>query len=80
MRAKEIENEKLQGALTNAEKWSSSLLQEGPEELKNRVGAQTETIALSTKLVEATKALKIEQTKRELFESKAKEEEKVKDA
>ena len=81
VRAKEIENEKLQRALTNAGKWSSSLLQEGPEELKNRVGAlQTETIALSTKLVEATKALKIEQTKRELFESKAKEEEKVKDA
>ena len=81
VRAKEIENEKLQRALTNAGKWSSSLLQEGPEELKNRVGAlQTETIALSTKLVEATKALRIEQTKRELFESKAKEEEKVKDA
>ena len=81
VRAKEIENEKLQRALTNAGKWSSSLLQEGPEELKNRVGAlQTETIALSTKLVEATKALKIEQTKRELFESKAKEEEKVKNA
>ena len=81
MRAKEIENEKLQRALTNAGKWSSSLLQEGPEELKNRVGAlQTETIALSTKLDEATKALRIEQTKRELFESKAKEEEKVKDA
>ena len=81
VRTKEIENEKLQRALTNAGKWSSSLLQEGPEELKNRVGAlQTETIALSTKLVEATKALRIEQAKRELFESKAKEEEKVKDA
>jgi hypothetical protein len=58
-----------------------SLLDEGPEELKNRVGAlQTETIALSEKLAEATKALKVEQTKRELFESKAKEEEKLKDA
>ena len=49
--------------------------------MKNRVGAlQTETIALSEKLAEATKALKVEQTKRELFESKAKEEEKLKDA
>ena len=56
----------------NAGKWTSaSLLDEGPEELKNRVGAlQTETIALSEKLAEATKALKVEQTKRELFESK----------
>ncbi|CAL6417345.1 unnamed protein product [Bathycoccus prasinos] len=69
-------------ALMNAGKWTSaSLLDEGPEELKNRVGAlQTETIALSEKLAEATKALKVEQTKRELFESKAKEEEKLKDA
>lgn len=82
VRAKEIENEKLQRALMNAGKWTSaSLLDEGPEELKNRVGAlQTETIALSEKLAEATKALKVEQTKRELFESKAKEEEKLKDA
>ncbi|CAL6426588.1 unnamed protein product [Bathycoccus prasinos] len=79
---KQIENEKLQRALMNAGKWTSaSLLDEGPEELKNRVGAlQTETIALSEKLAEATKALKVEQTKRELFESKAKEEEKLKDA
>ena len=82
VRTKEIENEKLQRALMNAGKWTSaSLLDEGPEELKNRVGAlQTETIALSEKLAEATKALKVEQTKRELFESKAKEEEKLKDA
>lgn len=82
VRAKEVENEKLQRALMNAGKWTSaSLLDEGPEELKNRVGAlQTETIALSEKLAEATKALKVEQTKRELFESKAKEEEKLKDA
>ena len=82
VRAKEIENEKLQRALMNAGKWTSaSLLDEGPEELKNRVGKlQTETIALSEKLAEATKALKVEQTKRELFESKAKEEEKLKDA
>ena len=82
VRAKEIENEKLQRALMNAGKWTSaSLLDEGPEELKNRVGAlQTETIALSEKLAEATKALKVEQTKRELFEYKAKEEEKLKDA
>ncbi|CAL6428152.1 unknown protein [Bathycoccus prasinos] len=82
VRAKEIENEKLQRALMNAGKWTSaSLLDEGPEELKNRVGVlQTETIALSEKLAEATKALKVEQTKRELFESKAKEEEKLKDA
>ena len=82
VRAKEIENEKLQRALMNAGKWTSaSLLDEGPEELKNRVGAlQTETIALSEKLAEVTKALKVEQTKRELFESKAKEEEKLKDA
>ena len=80
--SEEIENEKLQRALMNAGKWTSaSLLDEGPEELKNRVGAlQTETIALSEKLAEATKALKVEQTKRELFESKAKEEEKLKDA
>ena len=38
VRAKEIENEKLQRALMNAGKWTSaSLLDEGPEELKNRV-------------------------------------------
>ena len=76
MRAKEIENENLQRAVKNAGKWSSALLEEGPEELKNRVGAlQSETLSLSEKLAEATKALKVEQTKRELFESKAKEEE-----
>jgi hypothetical protein len=76
VRAKEIENENLQRALKNAGKWSSALLEEGPEELKNRVGAlQSETLLLSEKLAEATKALKVEQTKRELFESKAKEEE-----
>ena len=51
VRAKEIENEKLQRALMNAGKWTSaSLLDEGPEELKNRVGAlQTENIALTEK-------------------------------
>jgi len=76
VRAKEIENENLQRAVKNAGKWSSALLEEGPEELKNRVGAlQSETLSLSEKLAEATKALKVEQTKRELFESKAKEEE-----
>ena len=76
MRAKEIENENLQRAVKNAGKWSSALLEEGPEELKNRVGAlQSETLSLSEKLAEVTKALKVEQTKRELFESKAKEEE-----
>jgi len=76
VRAKEIENESLQRAVKNAGKWSSALLEEGPEELKNRVGAlQSETLSLSEKLAEATKALKVEQTKRELFESKAKEEE-----
>ena len=76
VRAKEIENENLQRAVKNAGKWSSALLEEGPEELKNRVGAlQSETLSLSEKLAEATKALKVEQTKRELFESKAKAEE-----
>jgi len=76
VRAKEIENESLQRAVKNAGKWSSALLEEGPEELKNRVGAlQSETLSLSEKLAEATKALKVEQTKRELFESKVKEEE-----
>ena len=76
VRAKEIENESLQRAVKNAGKWSSALLEEGPEELKNRVGAlQSETLSLSEKLAEATKALKVEQTKRELFESKAKAEE-----
>ena len=76
VRAKEIENENLQRAVKNAGKWSSALLEEGPEELKNRVGAlQSETLSLSEKLAEATKALRVEQTKRELFESKAKAEE-----